>query len=428
MGFLKNIIGFFFRQKKKVAKIGINEAKKMLNEERLKKSIRKELQSIISDIKIDVAEARATFVELEKELPDIEDGPFKKIVQTSKKGFINSIRPLLDKLEPPLESDVIKIKEYYEAASAAIQKSVFRSRRNIAYASAGVPKSMYEIGRRLDSISSKLNALGKIIEENGLLFSNTIDSKILDVENSQQKIVVLESRLKELEEKRKVIEEHIGSLRSQLNTLLDSEQAKKALSLQEEMEKLQKRKVEIKEHLVGDFLSVGRLLKKFYSICKKGNYEINHEKMKNIEKIIKDLDTALKSDPKGNTIKEVLGELKNAVEVGTLKLDDKEKKQQLPIIEKLLKEDFFGEYFWPINEIDARILQIEKELRNNKIGLQISQHKGEISRAERDLKDILLEIDKTRDNILTSNKEFESKKAELSKMLSTIFGYEITLR
>lgn len=428
MGLLKKLINLFFGKKKVSVKVSLSNAKKMLDEERHRKNIKKELQGIVSEIRAEVAEARKALAALENELPDVEEGPFKKIVQTSKKGFMSSVKPLIDKVEPPSEYDVKKIKEYYGAATAAIQRSIFKSRRNIAYASVGVPKSMRQIGRCLESISDNLSALGKTIESRGLLFSDDLDSKISEVESCQEKIAAFELQLKDLGERNSVIEGKINSLKAQLNALLESEEAKKALSLQEELERLQKRKAEIKERLVSDFLSIRRLLRKFESACKKGSYNISYEQMKTLEKMIKDIDILLKSDPKGSSVKAVLGEVAGAIEKGTLKIDDGEKKQQVPILEKLLKEDFFSNIFWPINEADARILQIERELKANTIGVQISENRSEVSRLERELKEILLEIEKTKSNLLILNKELENKKEVLSKMLSEALRQNIVLR
>ncbi|MEM4662419.1 MAG: hypothetical protein QXM75_00095 [Candidatus Diapherotrites archaeon] len=427
MSLFKKFLKIFFRaRREKTLKMSVENAKKRLSDLRNRnRALKEEIPRLFSEIREELAELRKLVGELEFESPEMENVHFKKVVQTSKKDFVRKALMLLDKLEPPLKINVTSVKRYYENANKEIERSIFSSRKNISYASVGLPKHMRAIGQNFDSISKRLQTLGSVISENKDIFSEVVDIKISDLEKVDGKIKELNNELKELDAKIAPIEAELQMLNREISLLMESKEAKTAFALIDEKKNLEEKKAKIKDGVVSELTSLRRMLKKFENLCKKGGYELSHDVLSNLEKMIRNSELLLKADPKGESIKQVLKELKHSIETRALPVKEEEVEIYLKRVDNLLAKDFFSDFFWPLNEIDARIIQIDKELKDNTTSTKIADIKQEISRLEREISSLKLSREKIYKSMDLLNEELKRKAEELSVVLSEIFCQKV---
>jgi len=428
MGIFEKLFGWLFKKRPKHISLSIADVGKFVEKERSKSKVLKtEVPKIFAEIRLHIDEIKLLLKELEEKDIDVENERFKKVAQSSKKNFSKRISQLIQKLEPPQAINAKSLRNYCFLALDEIEQGVFASRKNIAYATTAMPESMRSIGKNLEAISKLLENLSMLIDENKVVFSEEIENALNELQSTNEKIKSAEERLVALNEKKASAEEMLENARKRLSELSSSEEAKKAQELEMQKELLAKEKEQIMGKAISELSALKRPIKKFEKACKIGAYKLGYEQSSTLEKMALQPELLLKSDPKAKGIKEILAEMKNAIEKNAIEMNEKEKKQTLAQIDALLAKDFFNEIFWPINELDAKINRIEKELKSIEVSKKLHEAKLEVSRFERELKDASLEHKRCSEEIEDLRKELSALAKKLSMMLSEALSKEVVI-
>ena len=87
---------------------------------------------------------------------------------------------------------------------------------------------------------------------------------------------------------------------------------------------------------------------------------------------------ALKRDPKAESFKIVLQELKKQLDSEAIVLKEKENEKRLAVLQELLEFNFFEGFFWKANEIEVELNRIEKEIRHSEFSKNALEKEKEL--------------------------------------------------
>lgn len=163
-------------------------------------------------------------------------------------------------------------------------------------------------------------------------------------------------------------------------------------SLQEKKRSLSSRKSELNAELLGFFSPIDKPLKRFSALVSaKKAFLKNTEQEAILSAMLNDAVLAVKKDPNGETIKEILLECKKAIESNALTLKEKEKQKKIDALNRLLATNFFDSFFWKLNETEASANEIEKKLSQSTLHKTISDEKQRLSALEKQLEQAKIE-------------------------------------
>ncbi len=196
-----------------------------------------------------------------------------------------------------------------------------------------------KIRRELDSIGTKKEKIGELIS---------------NVEKLKKGVSDLIQKEKELSDRKKL--------------LLDSNEYKDLVNLEEEKVRIELDLKGLKDKLYSDFSLLGRPLKKYQRIA------YNYDKL--IEHYHTDALNALVTDS-GLKIVEILAGLSKNIKEGSVELKDKKSGKVLNIIRKMDKK-YFEDFLKKYNEALKKKEEIENEISENKVNEEIEGVKAKL--------------------------------------------------
>jgi len=137
--------------------------------------------------------------------------------------------------------------------------------------------------------------------------------------------------------------------------------------------------------------------------------------------------TALKADPKAETLKQVLGETKKAIDTGLIDLKEREKEKKMAVLQELLSFDFFGKAFWRFNRIDAEIMAIEKQLREFPGIEEEARLLASLKKTDSSREGLEAELESKKKRLLQDRASLKALESETQRLLSEATGKEVLL-
>ncbi len=388
MGFLSRLFG-----KRESIAVELNKAREFVEKERAKTDVlERAVPEIFAEIKHSIKEIRTLLNEVEKLPIESENERFGKAVETSRMQAVKRLRALLQKIEPPFDASAQQIADYCYESKLSLQKEIFASGKSIAYTSALLAEHMRAVGKNFQSIDESLEKLRQVINANPIVFSTMIEKLLRDVEKKKAALETLEQKLSELEGSLKSAEEKKLNMKERLDKLKSSKQARMLEELKRKEKELAEKRALLRERFHSEIADVKKALQRLKNANDRRVYLLKERELKTISLLFEEPISLIKIDPKGELIKSLLDELKNAIKQKAITLKERDLVKTQNAILKLAQKDFFNEFFWPLNELEAEMLKIQKELRKNTIMKAIQQAEQELKRLERELSEVKEEI------------------------------------
>ena len=405
MGFLAKLFG-----KRESIAVELNKAREFVKKERAKTNVlERAVPEIFAEIKHSIKEIRTLLDEVEKLPIESENERFEKAVETSRKQAVKRLRGLLQKIEPPFDASAQQIADYCYESKLSLQKEIFASGKSIAYTSALLGEHMRAIGKNFKSIDESLEKLRRVINANPIVFSTMIEKLLSEIEKKKAALVKLEEKLSELEGLLKSAEKKKTKAEEKLDKLKSSKQARMLEELRRKENELAEKRALLRDRFYSTLADVRKALQRLKNANDRGVYLLKERELQTIALLFEEPLSLIKIDPKGERIKVLLNELRNAIEQKAVTLKERDMVKTQNAILKLAQKDFFNEFFWPLNELEAEMLKIQKELRKNTIVKAIQQAEQELKRSERELSEVKKEIS-----------EGKQKKSKLKEELAVL--------
>lgn len=362
-----------------------------------------EIKHLLKEIRTELDE-----VELSEDKPTHDNERIKKMAITSKAGFVAQMNSLLEKLQPPQTSVLSEIEKYSSTSAGLMNKEIVRFRKNIVLTGFVAKEPVKRIGQYISELSATLNTIS---EENSL--QNASDSVkainlISEINELLDSVKDTESRINESELEKTKINLKINSEKIELNSLKNSDEYSRAEKLTQTLAENETKKNQISQKAMAVIAPVE---KPMHRLLKVSSYRgtLTTDEWQIITLYLESPLDAIKKDPKAEILKSILTLLKENINNGTVSLKEKEIPKKLAAITSLQETDLFGELFWNLNDIEAKINSIKKELS----GIDIIQ---KINLSSENIDNLRSQAEAITDSVKKKKLELQSKKETLSDL------------
>jgi len=359
-----------------------------------------------------------------EQAPSKKSNRLDKIVGTAKNNALRQVSSLLEKLTPPNTDDLLEIRKYcLESLQALSHSGQFG--KNVAYAGISFKDEMKRIGKDFKQLNNAFLSLKEILNQNKPVFmADSVKEKIgqfkalkLGVEAAEKEI---EGLGKSFEQKSPERQRIVASLQR----LKQTDSFKQIDVLNEKKAGVLREKQVAKTELLDLFAKIERPLHRLDKAAQARKIFLPGELAPFLHKLLVNPFTALKADPKAETLKLVLAETKKAIDSGLIELKEREREKKLAVLQELLSFDFFGKAFWRFNKIDAEILAIEKQLKELP-GIQDEANLlSALKQADSAETGLKAELDSKNKWLLQDKEILKGLKAEIQRLLSEATGKE----
>jgi uncharacterized protein YukE len=390
----------------------------------------KEIFSRFSEIKHSVKELELQLNELEKEKIEENQGhkKLRKIVSTSKKTLIEKMRGLNAKLIPPNSADFIELNSYCNNSIKLLESEINVFGKNIAYTGILLKEQMKELGKKINELNSVFSRTKELFDsKKNLLGISEIKSNFQELKEkaeSKKESLLLE---KELSARISSTETELGEKTKSLKELQDSIQAKQLEILLKEKSSLLEKKQEIKNNLTELFFPVEKLLRVFRKMAEAKKFPLNEDERSLLTSYLSDPFLALKKDNKAETLKKIFNYIKELVLKSEISLKEKEKEKKLSVLDGLIAFDFFGEFFWELNELEKKLIEVEARVNSLDISKEISSLESEISSLGNSAKSLSIELEKQKKHSQEISQQLLKLKNSLEESLTDFSGKKVEL-
>ena len=345
------------------------------------KKVVEEFAGLLKSVNPRLNEIRALQDELAHQLSDfrkrnleLEEGHarLRKIVESSKRGFLSAMDQLLQKTRPPEPENFESLVAYASHASALLEKEVLGFQKNIIYTGLVMKREMKEFGQTLEQFQQALLGLRGLLAKSRLNALTQCRKGLGEIEGllAERKEVI--ERLASVEAQLASLQAKADAASSELSQLQASPDLNELEQLKARREKLRARQKDLKNRLQGMLAYVDRPLRRFLKLVQAGNYSLEKKQEKILDTYLEDPFTAIKQDPEAKALKKLLSDLKPLLESDRVGLkDDRERERRLAALHELLGYDFFTEIFSKFNALEEELAGLEQRIVQIKLGEQI---------------------------------------------------------
>ncbi|HIH21140.1 MAG TPA: hypothetical protein HA222_00555 [Candidatus Diapherotrites archaeon] len=402
MGFWEKVLGKPRAEGKKALRLADLESLAEKSLEREKQAFLKKSSQAFETVQELVKTALENLGEIEKRdfTAEGENQYLRKIVQSSKQGFTSKMQALLEKAFPPKQKDFEKSWNYSQNALASFQQDIASARKNIAYTGILAKNEMKEFGKSIEALEKKLLELKQLSESSKIKKLESLSEQLGTVKEIHVEQFKLKERIKELGEAVKELE---NAKSKALESKLALEQGAVFKEFHERMlekERLEAEKKSLREKANNLLAPLEKQLRKMQSLNESKGWVLESTSSRLLAAFLHDAFQALRQDPKGEGLKELLKELEKAIEAGKISFkDEKEKGKKMQALQELEKFDFFGEFFWKLNELDKRLSALNAELEKSTLFKELHSLEARVESAEREKAQKSKEIEMLKQNL-----------------------------
>jgi len=415
----------------RVERLRVSGIEDFLEQETLaaRRELEKHVAERFSEIKHFLRKIDSGISELKKADFSSENKRISGIVNTSKQQTIRQLSSLSERLNPPVKIELKSSLEYCNDSLTLLERESVVFGKNIAYTSAFMKEETKSIGNNIKELLSSIKELKGYLGGQSALFS--VDAILKE----KQELLMHEGRVAEAKNTISSAKALVESMQKQKKELSDSvlemqhsEGYSKTVELQGQAELLLKEKQEINAELLSMFSSIDKPLKRFRAMVEaKKIFLAGEEQARVLHLLMNEPLTAMKRDPQGTTVKEVLAEVKRALEENQIALKEGENEKKISIINQLLEKNFSDSFFWKINEVERKIKAIEKDLQASDLFRRMATDKSTISEIERKLSQACTEMKQKEIELENRKQSIEIKRENLENMLCRAFNRKIVL-
>tara|TARA_Y100000310_G_C20699005_1_gene827937 strand:+ start:4340 stop:5623 length:1284 start_codon:yes stop_codon:yes gene_type:complete len=394
---------------------------------------RKQLDEIIakkfSEIKFVLGQMRLSLDDLEKKPLESENVRLNKIVGTARIQTITRFSSLLSKLEPPSPNELDSVKRYCIESNEFLKKEIEQGGKSIAYTGFYLKEPVKQIGQGVKELGQQFSFLNNQISEFAAVFLQaSIEDLLKEIGEKSKAITLLESDVGKAEQAIVAAQKSKTSVQSEISSLKKSEAFGLIAKLNEKKALIAKEKQDKKTELVSLLGSIDKPLKRLAKAVESDRINLPSNIRETMIEMRRNPLHLLKKDPKGESVKVLLQELKNVIKSGAVELKDREKIKRLAALDELLAFNFFSNVFWKLNELDSGLQQVEKELHENKAAGELTQLESNAKTADKAIQEAGFSLETLKGQLEKEHEELASIRQSIEVMLQEIYPATIVLK
>jgi hypothetical protein len=389
--------------------------------------IQKNFESKITSLEIEVAKEMAQVKYLHeklitllndiqtKELQSKENERLNRAATTAKQQIEKQLAKTLEKINPVnCENNLDDFRAYSNESYVLLVNEINSFRKNIVFTSVYLKDEMKLFGATLQELLNRLNNIrNKLDQEKEIFEFEKIKKKIICVEIDKKELGELDKQITNIEKLLSQKDNEIKSQEEKLFILNKSEDSLKLKELNENRAKIINEKQTLKIEVSSMLSTIDRPLQRFNAIVKNGMWKISKEQEELLNGFITNPLLALKQDVDGKRFKEILKEILSAIEDGKIEIKPKEKEKRIDALQELITFDFFEQVFWKLNDIQKKVVEIEKEIKENVSKQEIENETSKLGQLQRDRNKILEELEHHKKTKISIQEKIDDEKKRI---------------
>ncbi len=391
--------------------------------------------SRFSEIRFLTAQLKAGFGNLSHHAIDSEKGnpSLRKVVASSQHSLAERLSSLISRLEPPRIVTFASVSHYCLTAYPLLQKEILSMRKDIAYTGILLKKEVKGLGENFSELEEVLSDLFEDFSK------SPVTGVFPKVFSNRDAIRELEEKNRELKQQHQKIKSELLELENQITfqeqknkTEKHSAAARRLEELRTQFAELSQQQITLEQNLSVLLEPVDKPLRRLHQIVEaktdlNTGIVLRPELAFFLSTLNRSPVAAFKSDPKGTLFKEVLMELKQALDSGIVSLKEKEKQKCTNAIFSLAEYDFFEQFFWKHNKAEVEKQKIDRELKSSVYLMNLAAIQTEVARLKARAAQLTSEQSGTTQALEKNNSEIETRLKELEKLLGQTHGAQVTI-
>ena len=377
-------------------------------------------------------EMQPVAVNMQKSLDDLVRVDFKERVDSQllqnvighRKSFAHKMEVMIEKIKKPMQSDLDSILEFNESISSAISEANNKTVKDYHFLKILFEKEAQKTFENFKILSEKSNNFENLINSNreNLFSIRSAQSELQSIKEETRNLNQIKEHLKTLNAKLSDLKSEHDSLKEDLEKFKNGKDWLHFNELLEKKKIIEEKVSSLKSQILQDTSQINKPLRKFKNLVDKGVVKIEDKK---IPKYVASTLDALIEEKNPETIRSILEMVQKNISKGRIKLKDKEKTivEIKRILDNNLFEDFLKKYILLTKDLE----KLREDITTHTASSIKNKMENQIEDIERDIKMTSLEMKKIKKQTKKTKNSIKERKITLEKTLTLLTERKISI-
>ncbi|MAG18437.1 MAG: hypothetical protein CL944_03120 [Candidatus Diapherotrites archaeon] len=360
---------------------------------------------------------------------DLDEGNkrYRQIVVTSQKNLVRQLKGISKKIVPPTDFETNNLREYITKSTLVITNDLMPYWKNIALAKLMLKDEVNSIGDDLKELLGALEQLHKKAFSEKLINLEKINELLEKIEDNKKLLEELDLKISDSKNKLKEKEKIVVRLDGKISDKKNSKEVESLNEFTDKKERFEKQKQELVSNFNSELAPIEKILKRLQSAAESTKM-LDRKEKELLGFLLETPALAITLDPKGTAFKNVIVKAEKLVKEGTIPLKDKEKEKKFEALSKLMKKDFFSDYFWKLNNVQSDLNQVEKRIAGLDISAELKTLEADLKTEGKELSQLNWSVNKLESEKISINEEILLLDKKNSRIFNLIFDKKFEVK
>ena len=306
---------------------------------------------------------------------------YRQIVATSQKNLSRQLSGISGKLTPPQDTGAKAVRSYASDALKTVTTDLMPYWKNIAIARLMLRDEVKKTGASLQELHAVLQELNSAAFPEKLEPLTRVKAIFAELVKREQELSEFEAKKAEQEKAISGKQAGLSALKSRLAELRLSPDAVVLDSLLKERASLESRKAGVVSRFNSEIAPLEKALKRLEQ-ASASSLALTAKEKETLHLLLTSPAAAFVSDPNGAVSKGLLLKAEKFISEGAIRMKEGDAIKRLDAIRAFLSKDFFSEYFWETNKIQAELQSVQKSISSLTISQDTASLSSEIAAEE----------------------------------------------
>jgi hypothetical protein len=377
-------------------------------------------------------EMQPVVVNMQKSLDNLLRVDFKERVDSQllqnvighRKSFAHKMEVMIEKIKKPMQSNLDSILEFNESISSAISEANNKTVKDYHFLKILFEKEVQKTFENFKILSEKSNNFESLINSNkeNLFSIRSAQSELQSIKEETRNLNQIKEHLKTLNAKLSDLKSEHDSLKEDLEKFKNGKDWLHFNELLEKKKIIEEKVSSLKSQILQDTSQINKPLRKFKNLVDKGVVKIEDKK---IPKYVDSTLDALIEEKKPETIRSILEMVQKNISEGRIKLKDKEKTMVgiKRILDNNLFEDFLKKYLLLKKDLE----KLREDITAHTASRIKNKMENQMEDIERDIEMTSLEMGKVKKQTEKTKNSIKERKITLEKTLTLLAERKISI-
>jgi hypothetical protein len=378
-------------------------------------------------------EMQPVVINMQKSLKDLVMVDFKEKVDSvlfqnviaHRKSFVQKMEIMIEKIKKPMQSDLDSILEFSNSISSAISETDINTVKDYQFLNILFEKEAQKTFENFKILSKISNNFENIINSNkeNMFSIRNAQSELQSIKEETKNLNQIEGRLKSLNIKFFNLKFKDDNLKEDLEKFKNGKDWLHFNELLEKKKIMEEKLYSLKSQILQDISWINKPLKKFENLVDREIVKIEDEKI--LKKYVGSTLDMLIEEKNPETIRSILEMVQKNISEGKIMLKDKEKimVEIKRILDNNLFENFLKEYLLLTEELE----KLGEDINAHEASSIKNKMENQIEDVERDIETTKLEMEKVKKQTEKMKNSIKERKITMGKTLTLLAKREISI-